>query len=239
MNYLDVVMTCVGHMLMTFPSFIYHGLSNYYNRVTAEPFNEDICKLKNKKVIVFVHGRGGHFTNFNSLINRLKLFLIEHHMIALDMGDTHYSSIDEETNKLHNFLSQMENCKITLVGLSKGGLVVMRYITQHSDPRIQNVITIASPLYGTLIASCFPNSSIVYKELSLMNPLVSNIIRSNVSCDNIYHIVPNYDHLIIPKQAAYYTFTPNENLYFYLGYHNHIGIQHDKKVADVIAHWLY
>jgi hypothetical protein len=55
---------------------------------------------------------------------------------------------------------------------------------------------------------------------------------------NIYHIVPRFDHMIIPTSSTYYPTTPEEHIFRYSGYYSHIGIPHHNDVSNSIISWL-
>lgn len=234
---LNAISTSASNLSVTLPGFIYYGLSNLYNRFTANKLNNAV--MHNQQVVVFVHGRGGHYTDFNTLIDNLhqEPQLASYHLKMVDLGNTRYTSIDTDVARLHTELTPFQNCSIILVGNSKGGVVVMRYATTMNDYRIKKVITIASPLQGTMLASVFPQSSIVHQELKYQSDITTNIFNTPLSIP-IYNIVSRWDHLIIPYESACYPTTPKERIYTYEGNKNHAGICCDMEIAKVITKWI-
>lgn len=226
------------HSLITGPSILWHGLINVRARIKSSP--SSIPNLQNKDVIVLVHGLGGHYTNFNVLISNLKKELHQE-IVAVDLGDNRHTTIDTDVSTLQSLITSLENCNITLIGLSKGGLVVMKYITSINDLRIKNVITISSPLRGTLITKFLCPTSLANIELGYNSKITTQIRNSmcniNTIC-NIYHIVPRYDHIIIPTSSAYYETTPNDHIHYCTGYYSHIGISASNEVSDAIITWI-
>lgn len=147
---LTTLATCIWHLAVTFPSFIYHGfLNNYYRSITLA-FNEEHLYMKN--VVVFVHGRGGHHADFNPMINHIRnqSLLPSYHLRTVYLGDTHYTTIDQDVETLRKHMEHYHDCSITLVGLSKGGSAVTKYAP--TNPCVRKVITISSPLRGTKLA---------------------------------------------------------------------------------------
>lgn len=70
-----------------------------------------------------------------------------------------FSSIDDYATQIHDTLESIQHLnprrKVILVGHSMGGLAAMHYINKYAPPEnpdILAVITLASPLYGTLVA---------------------------------------------------------------------------------------
>ena len=54
----------------------------------------------------------------------------------------------------------------------------------------------------------------------------------------VYHIVPKWDHLIIPTTSARYDDTPESHIYYYNGSdYGHCGIAYNDEVALIICEW--
>lgn len=238
-NLFQVSGTVLGHTLLTAPSCILHGIINLYRRTSApQPI---IPSLENKKVVVFIHGRGGHHTNFNTLISNLqsdKRFT-DYYFVSVDLGWNIETSVDVDVDKLHQELDKFINCEISLIGMSKGGLVCSRYITLHNNLQIKRIITVSSPLRGTRVADLLPANSITNKELGY-NSTFTDTIAQIIASKNIaiYHVVPQWDNLIVPTTSAKYDSTPDTNILYYQGYHSHVGILHDPEITNAITNWL-
>ena len=54
----------------------------------------------------------------------------------------------------------------------------------------------------------------------------------------IYHVVSEWDNVIIPASAAKYDDILESNIYYYGGLYSHAGIVHDEDVAQSIVQWL-
>jgi len=124
------------------------------------------------------------------------------------------------------------DCEIILIGLSKGGVVVARYVTTICDKRIKKVITISSPLHGTIMTELLPKDSLIHRDIGYLSELVRNTAAAITQCSvPIYHIVPRWDHIIIRS-------TDSDNIYHYTGFYSHMGITHSHEIAHVIIKWL-
>lgn len=223
------------HLFVTLPLTIIYVIISASNRIFSKP--DDITNISADKLIVFVHGRGGHFSNFDTLIKNMS---VENYgKFRVNLGKTSYTSIREDSQNLYNQLLKSDSREIILVGLSKGGLIVMDYLTNFSDKRISKVITISSPLKGTKIANMTPDDSIPYTELSYQSKICKKIEkRAAKYYDIIYHITPAWDHMIQPLDSSYYDFTPKDHVYHFTQYNGHIGIIGSKKVSDVISNFI-
>ena len=200
------------------PSCFWHGVINIYRRLTSTKLSTpSSVQLEKKKMIVFVHGRGGHHTNFVSLITNLKEReqVIDYGYVLIDLGWNASSSIDDDVSRLSQELQRFSDCKITLIGVSKGGLVCTRYITTQKDSRIRRVITISSPLRGTQATMFLSSNSITDKELCYHSHLTETVAQANKPVP-VYHIVPRWDHVIIPTSSAQYDDTPSNNIYYWI-----------------------
>jgi pimeloyl-ACP methyl ester carboxylesterase len=261
---LSTIGTAISHLTVTSPSLIYHGLSSIYNRYKNNGYIN--TSLENKNVIIFVHGRNGHYSNFDPLINNIlanpnvsvlnenelteNAFQLNEIVIRLnnkiyvlryaDLGATGYTTPEEDTETLKNELASYKDCSIILIGLSKGGPVIAGYAVLKGDKKVDKVMTISSPLLGTEIASLFPNSSPVNEGLSYRNEYCMKVCDGVEASDvKFYHIVPSWDHLIIPISSAYYSTTPKSHMYFYEGFaYSHVGITYSQEVANKICEWI-
>lgn len=230
-----IIVSC--HLFMTFPSLIYHRTINLYRRIMAKSLIH--TELYQKKIVVFVHGRGGHYTNFNTLIQNLKNKpeLEDYYLTAVDLGYNRHTPLDKDVEKLTEFLTAFKECSITLVGMSKGGLTVMKYTTSINDSRIIKIITISAPLQGTIVTNLLSPDSISHQELGYNSKIVNEISEIKIDIP-IYHIIPRWDHLIIPTKSAQYNNTPGTQIYHYNGYYSHIGIIYNKEISNIIGKWL-
>jgi len=243
------ICTSALHLLVGTPGSICQWLNLIQNRRKFS--NELKFNLDSQNVIMFVHGRNGHSADFKPLIDNIKQLTnsvynpitinnTSYHLASVNLKNTGYASIDEDVDKLKEELMSYNNCSITLVGLSKGGITIMRYLTTQNDQRIKKVITISSPIKGTYIGNLFPESSVVFQGLSHDNKISQEIIVAKNKLNvPIHHIVPTWDHLIIPASNAAYDDTPEENIFRYDGmWYGHVGICENGDVAKAIIKWL-
>ncbi len=232
---LSILSIVFHHALMTSPSLIYHSLLLlYYRYSTSSPIYSIIY---NKKILAFVHGRTGHHSNFLPLISNLSSRLIEYDMRPIDLGWNFNFSIDEEVSRMQYILSSCIDCEISLVGLSKGGLTSLRYLSITKDKRIKKIITVSSPLMGTKITELICSNSITHKELGYESELTQELSKYQFGIP-IYHIVPKWDYAIIPTTTSYYPSTSPSNIYYYDGYYSHAGIVFDPKISTIITDWI-
>lgn len=231
----------VVHFAVTSPSNIYHTLMDRYNRYITKKY--DNSPLQNKNVIIFVHGRNGHHADMLPLINNLndisqKSNNEKYYLRMVNLGPTADTLIEEDVCTLKNALETYINCNIILVGLSKGGVTVSTYFLIMNDERIKGAITISSPVMGTEVANAFERNSNVNKGLGRNNTLALSM-NEKAKNKSIYHIVPTWDHLIIPSHAAYYPNTHDDNIYYYTKMsYGHSGICYDPDVAKKIEEWI-
>ena len=247
------------NFIITLPSIIYHStLSAISKKKHGTKDNIIFNQTETDNLLLLVHGYHGHPCNFNPLINNMcstkPNLKNEWNIVAINLNQ--YENYTENTvqNEANIVLDYIRNCKktnIVLVGLSKGGLVCT---TAYSiDPNlITKVITISSPLRGTRSCDLYlpkildlinGNLDYVRNDLGFGSSTSCNTLNilANVNdCHNkIYHIVPTYDHMIYPEDAAKYPFTKPENVYTYYSLaYSHNGIPFNKEIADVITKWL-
>lgn len=248
LEYIFLTWIFISHFSLTVPSIILHGTTNLYRRLTFQGIPL-ITGGNTNKTILFVHGRGGHHTNFQSLINNLSKLTNEYNFYAIDLKSNYGTTIDEEVERVKQWIDSHLDHEITLIGVSKGGVVCMRYITKYLDTtnnktnrRIKRVITISSPLKGTKVTKFLSVNSLANKELGYKNDLLTEVEQQVSEIKNkidIYHVVPKWDYLIIPTDSAKYDFTPENNIYYYNGLYSHVGIPFSNEIANRIALWLY
>lgn len=250
MDSLKTIAISTKHLLATYKGNWMFAIT-LKNRLFPGDLPND-TNLTNKNVVVFVHGRNGHPNHWNTTITNImditnsttkngnNIILLgddKYYLRTMYLGPTDNTSISNDALVLYDYLQMYKNCNVTLIGISKGGVVAMAYKILY-DKNIK-VITISSPLKGTKIASLFHPSSITYQSLSYENNVSKTIINGITDYSNIYHIVPKYDHLIIPTSSAYYDDTPKENIYFHDDdYYSHASIQFDVKVAKRLVEFI-
>jgi hypothetical protein len=244
-------------------SLLHHGLELKQSKLASKYFAwKDhltiVCgdTLQYQNVIVFVHGRNGWYTDFEGFIRTLTNHDIQsydratgsiqlaneiYYLRSSNLGETGYTTIDADVATLRNQIKNYLDCKLILIGHSKGGLVASRYASNMEDDRIEKIITVSSPLTGSLVVNMFyPKESPVYQSLSYRNDIsLETETKIERSAVDIYHIVPGCDHLILPKTSAYYKSTPKEKIYHYEECeYSHAGIMESPKVVSKIIEWI-
>jgi triacylglycerol esterase/lipase EstA (alpha/beta hydrolase family) len=222
----------------TSPSIVYHSLYDMRLRSTSKilhnslPLSSSIDEEKHD-VIVCIHGRGGHPSDFQHLIGKLQLYT-NHKFLAFHLNNSH-TKVSEDALTLKELLDPLMNQikSIVLIGLSKGGLIAIKFALNCN--LVKKIITVSSPLNGTYIANNYPFCSNTRKELAYNSDLTQELREQSKGLE-IYSIVPKFDHMIIPTDSSYY---PHSTTYFYTGHYSHAGIIYAPEVIDQIKDWIF
>lgn len=236
MHYLTSIFYIVTHFIASLPGLCWYGPQQLYNRVGNRPITHIVGTTDpESKIVVFVHGFNGKPQNFIPLINNLKILGATYSTATVDLGPTHNSSIISDSDVLDKFLKKYSGREICLVGLSKGGLVVSNYVATYHNHSVSKVITIASPLRGTAMADFLPSGHISRIEFGSDSKFTQDLAKNLPANVKFYHIVPEWDHLIIPTSNSYY-----ENCQTKIcgGHTSHVGIVFDMDVAQTINTWI-
>lgn len=231
------------NLVITLPSFIWYGIHTRYLRIFRP--NKQLYRIMNNssRCLVLVHGRSGNYADFAPMIEHFKTLpeIQNYDMHAVDLGDTTDTTYDQDCEKLNSELEIYNNkTEITLIGLSKGGNIIVRYMQNHVPINRLNVvrlITISSPLRGTEITKLLNPESIENLEMGIDSSTIREINEYYLPLP-IYHIVPKYDHLIIPPTNAMLKSTPKDRIYYYEGYHNHISTPYSSDIANAIYNFI-
>lgn len=225
----------ITNLILTLPSIIIHGIKSCYERYKYRNYsNIEYNTVQTQNLILMIHGHNGHPSNFEYLAKHLlknKYIKNNYNVHAIKFAKTNgYSSIESEIKQIENYLNNKYE-SVILIGLSKGGLTccnALSYYITNKLNKIQKIITISSPLYGTTVANnflpeflekIFPNVKHIKNELGHYSKISLNTssILSSKNKIPIYHIVPEYDHLIYPTTSAKYYFTSEHNIYYCKG----------------------
>jgi pimeloyl-ACP methyl ester carboxylesterase len=222
----------VQHASLTFPSILYHTIYDQYLRSHSEVRHNSLPEGIHN-VVVCVHGRGGHATDFEYLINQLKSD--KYHFLAFHLKNNSHTSVSDDVKLIKTYLIPLMSRinKIIFIGLSKGGLTSIKYAIEYPE-KIEKIITVSSPLNGTYVANNYPFCKNTRKELSYKSKFTEEIRELSKHLP-IYSIVPKYDHMIIPTNSAHY---PHCKTYFYSGYYSHSGILYSSEVINQIKDWI-
>lgn len=253
---LGLIWTVLYNLLISLPNLLFYGTIKLVRRIIyrLQGCTSIIPESRNQDVIVLIHGRGGHPIDFHSLIDQLNPHIKEkYNIFNIHLGDTRNTRIDEDVESLSSQLEFLHNCRITLIGHSKGGIIACRYLALTEDPRIRKIITVSSPLLGTRVADCakhienftskIPNLlgdlKILSTDLNYNNSaLVETAEKLRDHANKLYHVVAEKDHLIIPSKVAYYQYVHHSHIYSYTGMYNHCCLFDDSKIVSIIQRWL-
>lgn len=144
-------------------------------------------------------------------------------------------SIEEDVEALHTELAKFTTySNIILLGLSRGGLVAVQYVSKYPDDNacISKVITVAAPLRGTRIAQFIPFDCSAKRDMCIND--------SNLACPPIpiYHIGIVYDMVVYPITTCFLDETPNDRRYIYTGVYGHHSILCAPEIQTKIIEWV-
>lgn len=248
------------NFLLTLPSILYHGAKSLIQKYKCNNKKDIIFnEVNTKNLILLVHGYHGHPCNFIPLVNNLveinpKINDIWNiRAVNLNQFDNYNNNtVENEAQLITNYLELTEFSNVILIGLSKGGLVCAK-VYANNNFNIKKLITISSPLVGTRACDLFlpkmldcisgnldtVRNDLGYKSSTSCNTLNALFKSEECSKSNIYHIVPQYDHLIFPPSAAMYDFVKEENIMRYNNIsYSHIGMPFNKEIATSINNWI-
>jgi len=245
------------NFILTLPSILYHGTKSLIEKYKHNK-KEDIIfnETDTKNLILLVHGYHGHPCNFIPLIDNIinidsniKLVWNVRAISLNKFDDYNDNTVDNEAKLLLNYLETNDFDNVVLVGLSKGGFVCTRAYS-YDNSKINKIITISSPLCGTRSCDLFlpkildyvnGNMDLVRNDLGYKSSISSDTLNilATKNTDNIYHIVPKYDHMIYPTETAAYDFVKEKNILRYNSIkYSHIGIPFNKDIASTIIEWI-
>ena len=131
------ILTAIFHLGMTLSPSLYYWGANLWNErgwKSEEP-------LVGEKVIILIPGRDGNIGPLIPLLNNINT---PYKKRIVEFGSMRNTNLDTDIQNLHKALEPYKDCEIILIGLSKGGLVGLKYITEMKDSRIIKLITIAN-----------------------------------------------------------------------------------------------
>jgi len=216
------------------PTYLYNKLM-YYNDTSIVVHQ----KIDNENAVVFVHGRNGHSNHFDKMIKGLIKLGVNRTLIAINLGPTGLTSVNEDTKTLDNILKKIGTKKIILVGLSKGGLTVSNYVATYGTANVTAIITISSPLDGTMVTdNLLPEKHIARIELGYKSNFTQELKNRLPTNIPFYHVVPTWDHVIIPCNSASIEGPNHESKVHNDKYYSHLNIQNAPDVIDWIRDWI-
>jgi triacylglycerol esterase/lipase EstA (alpha/beta hydrolase family) len=136
-------------------------------------------------------------------------------------------------------LKQIGHKKVILVGLSKGGVTVSNYVATYGTTNVNGVITISSPLDGTMVTDYFlPSEHIARIELGYKSEFTQELKKRLPKNIPFFHVVPTWDHVIIPCSSASIEGANHESKIHKNKYYSHLNIQNAPDVIGWIADWI-
>lgn len=228
------------NLWFSIPSLLYFGPMRLCTWIWYSIYAQYILPSAfDKDVVVCVHGRGGHPMGFDTFLKKLSDNNREKYIVFnVRLYNTRNTTIAQDAVELSRLLHSLKECRITLIGQSKGGAVVCHYLATFNDPRIVKVITVVAPLFGTKLADYAPFGTVKYNlnynNTDLLN--MSDTLKSH--SEILHHVVHHNDHVIIPPSTSHYPHTPDENVYHYHGRYMHPFILESPDVINTINTWL-
>ena len=159
---------------------------------------------------------------------------------TLNLGHP-FRSIRRYAEKISALADQIEKetkrKDLTLIGHSMGGLVSCLYATEiASSGKVKEVITLGSPLGGTIMAQIGigPNAREMERNSELAKNLGPAILKSKQT--RYYQIATKTDQLVIPHASALFGSFPDRQLL--MNDIGHVALLFSPRVADQIQSWL-
>ncbi|MBA3239169.1 MAG: hypothetical protein H0T62_12585 [Parachlamydiaceae bacterium] len=229
---------CVGSVLEVLSIFTAFLVSFF----ATKKKNPNILKPGLKRVTILVHGFIHNPTAWIFLRSRLESRPEVGTLFTLNLGSP-FQSIETYTKKLQRQLFEIkkmapnELLEVNLVGHSMGGLVSLNYAVENLERNVQNgvqivnVVTLASPLQGTLVAhlaswccpcakEMLPGSSFLKNLHEKANKL--NVVPFSIGCGT--------DFIVSPKRS----FLEGSQNVHEIPYMGHMTLLYSKKIAEFI-----
>lgn len=223
-------------LVESFPKIIF----NAKDMISARIGYPTVCIEKNSDIsVILFHGRNSNQNQYTKIVDTLQKFNVNIHGLTLSSGST---KISEDVNQIFTtFSDKIIGKNIIAIGISKGGLTALDFCVTHRDQfKSIKVITIASPLNGTKITK-FTSCINTKNELGYKSEYTKDLydkVKECVGLDNVYHIVPKHDHVIIPYSSCQYEDTNIENIYYCQHITNHGSVQFDTIVINKLDEWI-
>ncbi|MBN2479073.1 MAG: alpha/beta fold hydrolase [Parachlamydiales bacterium] len=147
---------------------------------------------------------------------------------------THAEILDK---KIKEIKKNTNISKIILIGHSMGGLVSSYYaLNIDQDNLVTDIFTIASPLYGTLMANFGIGKCA--KEMKRNSNFTNELTKKieNEKNINFYHIATKKDQLVVPYTSC--LVGNNKDRQYVIDNIGHATLLYSKKVNDKILSWL-
>jgi len=187
------------------------------------------------KLILFIHGRGGSASCFKMMSTKMleKKEFKDWNMVAIQSQKT---SLADQEKFVSSWIEKSGYDEIVIVGLSKGGLLGINLALNHES--IKKVITICSPLHGTIAANYFlSKKNKEYNDLKYCSALHDDLEREISNKDvEIFHFIPRKDYFIYPNSSSFYEKTSPLKIFEVNS--DHIGLPFNEKVCEKVSEWI-
>lgn len=192
---------------ITMPDFV----TTYTESLSSNTYSDDVLytipsgKINHStKFIYLVHGRKGHPTD----LDYISIYLqgtTDYNIILTYIPNSKECSIETGANILKKIILDThgeinKDNDVTIIAHSKGGVISMYLNEFLTENKINKIMTIASPINGTAIAS-YAGDFYTRTELSFNSECLKMINRMIKTNDTTlyYHVAVEKDHVIIPS----------------------------------------
>ncbi|MBJ7449942.1 MAG: hypothetical protein JHC93_06240 [Parachlamydiales bacterium] len=217
------------HSLARFYKFIRHGCNDHTN------YDE------HNAPVILIHGIYGHKAFWNEFRKHLEfagvnnIHVIQLHNSQLGVKD-HANQLKDHINVV---LGNNRERGVKLIGASRGGVVAAyftEFVAEDIGIDVKAVVTIGSPLSGTLCANVLPR--VVARDMGYRSSFIIKLrekILENCKT-HYYHIATRTDPVIIPYHSA--LTGKDKNKEFLVSGQSHNSLLFDHSVIHRVISWL-
>jgi len=109
----------------------------------------------------------------------------------------HTCGVEPSAKIIEEFLKENNLKDVVIVAHSKGGLIAKHLLHFSREKwRIRQVITLATPYKGSLLACCSPAAW----EMRPGSPLIKKILNGEHGCEKIIAFYPKLDNMVVPNK---------------------------------------
>ena len=138
-------------------------------------------------------------------------------VFTMDYGNP-FASINDFASAMKKKVEEIQRHypgkKITLIGHSMGGIIAARYVANCANTdHVKKVITLGSPLQGTIFATFAPGkcSREMEPESPYLRQLEQDLMPKNIAFINFGS---RTDLIVLPNQSASFKRVPSEKIQF-------------------------
>jgi surfactin synthase thioesterase subunit len=215
----------------------YHFAASFLQNIYLRKPNP-IKNLKNKKIVVFIHGLGGGSFNFHYLAKKLSQADFEN-LYAIDYSrkkddQVPIEELDQFINEIaKNSLKGDEKLDVTLIGHSLGGAVSLKYFYNNKNKNIiiSKIITLAGLLKYTE-----NKFSWICKDMKTdIDKNYKNYQKKSLSKTTLYTIRGDKDN-IVSKESTHIQKDPSKEFSYPNFRHGDVLVRKDvaNKVVEIL-----